>query len=207
VASRAAIQAGRSHRLEREHDDRDDHDEALIAAAVRDRTAFGPLYLRYADRIFRFCYRRLGDRAAAEDATSRVFERAIAALPKYRDGPFRAWLFTIARNTVIDLHRSTRVHQPLDAAALIPDGQPGPEETLMAAAESSWIRGLLTRLTPEQRQIVELRLAGLSDREIADVLGRSHTSVRSAQYRALLRLRTLVNSQIEEEDRHAPRRS
>src|SRR4051812_26148265 len=59
-------------------------DEALVAAAQVDRAAFAPLYQRYADPVFRFCYRRLGDRALAEDATSRVFERVLAALSRYR---------------------------------------------------------------------------------------------------------------------------
>jgi RNA polymerase sigma-70 factor (ECF subfamily) len=177
-------------------------DEALVAAAQVDRVAFAPLYTCYVDSIFRFCYRRLGNRAAAEDATSRVFERALAALPGYQKGPFRAWLFTIARNVVIDLHRANRRDQPLDAAAEILDSRPGPEETSVHRSESAWIRGLLAHLTPDQQQIVELRLAGLVDHEIAQVLGRSHVSVRALQYRALQKLRILID---QKEGQHAAR--
>lgn len=177
-------------------------DEAIVAAAQVDRAAFAPLYTRYVDSVFRFCYRRLGNRAAAEDATSRVFERALAALPNYQKGPFRAWLFTIARNTVIDLHRTSRDHQSLDAAVEMTDGRPGPEETSVSRSESAWIRDLLAHLTPDQQQIVELRLAGLSDREIADVLGRSHGSIRTAQHRALQRLRTLLRTSVADQEEH-----
>ncbi|MCC6791421.1 MAG: sigma-70 family RNA polymerase sigma factor [Thermomicrobiales bacterium] len=183
-----------------ETEDAAPNDEVLVAAARHDRSAFGPLYHRYVDRVFRFCCRRLGDRAAAEDATSRIFERALASLPSHHDGPFRAWLFTIARNTVIDMHRVNRYHQPLDVAFALPDGRPGPEEQVLMSAESGWICGLLMQLTREQRQIVELRLAGLSGQEIADVLGQSHASVRSSQHRALRRLRAMIDQQ---ERRHA----
>ena len=181
------------------------NDEALVVAAQLDRTAFGPLYERYVDAVFRFCYRRLGNRAAAEDATSRVFERTLAALPNYRGGPFRAWLFAIVRNVVVDHHRASRANQPLDVAAAIVDDRPGPEETMLRRAESARIHDLFVHLTPDQHQIVELRLAGLTDREIASVLGRSHGSVRTAQYRALQRLRTLIDQLDQQEERHATR--
>ncbi len=102
---------GRTRDLPRE----DDHtargatsDEALVAAAQEDFAAFAALYLRYVDLVYRFCYRRLGERTAAEDATSRIFERTLRALPRYRAGSFRSWLFTIARNTITDLYRSER---------------------------------------------------------------------------------------------------
>lgn len=166
-------------------------DEALVAAAQANGAEFAILYQRYVDPVYRFCYRRLGDRAAAEDATSAVFERAIKALPRFKTGSFRAWLFTIARNTVTDAYRRNRGEQRLDAARSVADDRPGPEELSSEAADATLIRDLLVHLNPDQRQIVELRLAGLTDAEIAHVLGRSHGSVRTAQYRAVQRLRRL----------------
>jgi hypothetical protein len=69
-------------------------DAALVAAARVDPTAFAPLYARYLPPVYRYCYRRLGTSAAAEDATSEVFVKALAALPRFRAGSFRSWLFT-----------------------------------------------------------------------------------------------------------------
>ena len=168
-----------------------DADMALATAARLDPAAFAPLYERYVDAVFRFCVRRLGDRAAAEDATSRTFERALRGISTYRDGSFRAWLFTIARHAVADAHRAGRGDRPIESAEEIVDRAPGPEEIAAAAADAIWIRDALAALTPDQRMVVELRLAGLADLEIAQTLGRSHGSVRTAQYRALLRLRAL----------------
>jgi RNA polymerase sigma-70 factor (ECF subfamily) len=79
-------------------------ERALAIAAKTDRAAFGVLYDRYVHRVYGFCARRLRTPEEAEDATSRVFTRALAAMPGYRDdGPsFGAWLFAIARNVVVD---------------------------------------------------------------------------------------------------------
>src|SRR5215204_246366 len=91
-------------------------DDALVLAAQANSADFAALYERYVDPIYRFCFRRLGNRAAAEDATSVVFERALKALPRFTTGSFRAWLFTIARNAITDVHRADRGDQNLSAA-------------------------------------------------------------------------------------------
>ena len=96
--------------VEREPGGADVDDAALAARAATDRAAFGLLYDRYAERVFRYCYRRLGNREAAEDATSQVFLKALVSLPNYREtGTFAGWLFAIAFSTTVDLERR-RVH-------------------------------------------------------------------------------------------------
>jgi RNA polymerase sigma factor (sigma-70 family) len=176
-------------------------DEAeLVAAARTDRRAFAILYRRYVDPIYRYCYRRLGSREAAEDATSLVFVKALEALPRYRSGSFRGWLFTIAHNVVADSYRSGRSPHPLEATTELEDAEPGLEDLALVSEAASSLRNLLTRLSDDQRHVVELRLAGLADAEIARVLGRSHGSVRTAHYRALIRLRELAGIVGESEE-------
>ena len=163
-----------------------------VALAQRDPRAFAPLYETYADEVYRYCYRRLGDADAAADATSVVFTRALAALPRYRDRSFRSWLFTIAHNTVIDGWRTTRLEARLEAGAGRADPGPSPEEAALSA-EAGWqVRALLGRLPDDQRHVIELRLAGLTNQEIADTLGRSVAATKMLQVRALTRLRTLL---------------
>ena len=165
-------------------------DTELVAQAMADPRQFALLYARYLDPVHRYCYRRLGGREAAEDATSLVFTKALAAFPHYRDASFRAWLFTIAHHVVIDRYRAERPEHALEAAADIEDAAPSPEELALAADERRGVMALLTGLPVHQRQVVELRLAGLTGAEIAQALGRSRANVDVTQYRAVSRLRT-----------------
>jgi RNA polymerase sigma-70 factor (ECF subfamily) len=167
------------------------NDEALVERARHDPAAFAMLYQTYVRPVHAFCYRRLGTREAAEDATSQVFVNALAHLGEFESGSFRAWLFTIARHVVIDALR-----KPLSAVLVnadgVVDGAQRPEEAALVAESDRRVRRMLDQLTSEQRDIVLLRLAGLNGAEIAQVLGRSHGSVRAAQFRAYQRLRTIV---------------
>ena len=170
-----------------------DGDERLIVARARhDPAAFAPLYERYLPDVYRYCYYRLGSREAAEDVTSLTFVKAMDSLGQFRGGSFRAWLFTTAHRTVIDHVRARRPDLPLDAAEEALSAEVSPEAAALAGDEQRQLAALLARLPADQRRVVELRLAGLNDREIADVLGQRHTAVRSRQSRALARLRTLA---------------
>lgn len=176
-----------------DHVDADLDDEAALVARARDdRQAFAVLYRRYADPVYRYCYRRLGAKEVAEDATSQVFLQALAALPRFRDGSFRSWLFAIAHNVTSNALRSDRPHRPLDDALAAPATGPSPEDLALDATEHLAIRMLLTRLPADQRHLLELRLAGLTDAEIGRALGRSHGAVRVAQHRAVVRLRAIL---------------
>lgn len=171
----------------------DTNEAALVAQAQADPRAFAVLYRRHVVAIYRFCYRRLGGKEAAEDATAQVFTQALAALSGYRGGSFQGWLFAIAHRVVVDEVRHRRSDVPLTAAATSIDPRPGPEAAAVEAEASRSIRAILTQLPPEQRRVIELRLAGLNGVEIADVLGRSHGTVRNLQHRTLVRLRTLLS--------------
>lgn len=169
-------------------------DAALVLAAQTDGRRFAPLYRRYVERIYRYCYRRLGSREAAEDATSVIFSRALAAIGTCNPASFRSWLFAIAHNVVVsDLRdRSRRPQMPFDPETLLADPDPGPEAVALASEESASLRVVLAQLPEDQRRIIELRVAGLNGPEIALALGRSHGSVRVAQHRAVARIRNLL---------------
>ena len=188
-----------------EPSDEEADDAVLVAAAQASRQAFAALYERYVVAIYRYCYHRFGDREAAEDATSLIFTKALAALPRYRpNGSFRSWLFAIAHNTVADDTRRRRPVVSLTALD-VPVRSPGPEELAIAGLEWGALCRLLAELPEEQRRVMELRLSGLTSPEVGRVLGRSPTAVRSLQFRAVARLRTALRDDPHtQEKRHVP---
>lgn len=179
-----------------------DHD--LVAVARTDPAAFSILFDRYWDQVFRFCYYRLGDWHDAEDAASQVFVNAFGGIDRFRNDDrgdaFRCWLFTIARSVVSNARRWHARHKTadLDHAAELIDDQRSPEEHAIASDDHTYLRALLLTLKDDQRDLLELRLSGLTDAEIARVLGRSHDSVRKVQSRALQALRAHVDASTHE---------
>jgi RNA polymerase sigma-70 factor (ECF subfamily) len=180
-------------------------DARLVRAAQADRRAFAPLYERYVTPVYRYCYHRLGNREAAEDATSLIFTKALGALARYQPdaGSFRSWLFVIAHNTIADDFRRLRPVSPLPDAGLSIE-RPGPEALAIAAQEQAELHRLLAELPTEQRRVLELRLSGLNSPEVAAILGRSPTAIRSLQFRAVERLRARLAALAKEQthDRH-----
>ena len=179
---------------ERELGERDD--AALVAAARAGSDAFETLFRRYWDGVVRYCYFELGDWPEAEDAANQVFTDAYMALGRFDDrgNSFRSWLFAIAHNEIVDRQKrlSRRSASSLDPAWPLADGRPSPEELAVAAEALAETRKVLVQLPDRLRQVVELRLTGLNDREIADTLGIGNDAVRQAQSRAVSRLRDLL---------------
>lgn len=165
-------------------------DSVLVARAQHDRLAFAALYDRYFDPLYRYCYVRLGSKDRAEDAVHQIFLRALEAVDRYQEaGRFRSWLFTIAHNVVADELRA-RPQGVADLGLIIAiDPTAGPEADALAAAERRTLASALALLPNDQRRAIELRLAGLTGREIAAELGRSHEAAKMLQQRALTRLR------------------
>ena len=166
---------------------------AIIERARRDPQSFAPLYRHYVGPVYRYCYRRLGTKEPAEDATSQTFMQAIRGLDGFDHGSFRSWLFSIAYRVVVDIYRKRRPDTTLENVADPSDPAPNPEETALAREDGRRIRSLLASLTDDQRQVLELRLAGLTSQDIAGALDRSVGSVRLLQHRAIQRLRNVLN--------------
>ncbi len=165
--------------------------ELVDRSVSGDADAFGALYDQLIDDVYRYFYHHVGSPHDAEDLASRTFMRAWRAMPsfKWRGRPFEAWLFTLARNQLVDFYRERRAQTaPLDDSRL--DPSPGPESLALAGAEADATRKALEKLTEEQRQVVILKFYLERDnREIALIMGKREGTVRALQMRALQALR------------------
>ena len=176
-----------------------DEDAALaVRASGGDVTAFGLLYDRHVDAIYRYVYYRVRNDAEAEDLTSDVFMRALKAIPRYEPRQaFLAWLYRIARNAIIDRARRGNRQVPFEDALEhpTPDQIVEPDTQLLATSDSETLRNALKKLTPLQQEVIVLRyLHGYSTDEIAKIVGKREGTVRGIQFRAIGALRQLIPS-------------
>lgn len=171
--------------------------QLIVLAKDGEADAFGELYERYVQTIFRFVYVRLDDRRDAEDLTEEVFLRVWQSLPNYREQgvPFLAFLFRIARNAVIDFYRSSKssAHQESIEDSPLQDLHSDPGEQAITNLEHQELRRILDTMREDYRMVLVLRfLSELSPEETAQVMGRSTGAVRVLQHRALSALRSIL---------------
>jgi RNA polymerase sigma-70 factor (ECF subfamily) len=164
--------------------------ELLAHVADGDRAAFEELHRRYARSVLGIALRRIGDRGRAEDATQETFASIWRSASRFdpERGEATSWLYTVARNAIVDGLRRRR-EPPVDEAPDLPAPGPGPED----AAEHGWVAWRVHRalqaLPEQERSLVELAYWGeLSQSEIADYLGVPLGTVKTRTRSALRRL-------------------
>jgi RNA polymerase sigma-70 factor (ECF subfamily) len=175
--------------------------ELIVRAIDGDTAAFGTLYERYLNAIYRYVYYNVTDHSEAEDLTENVFLKAWQALPRFRlqGANFRAWLYRIAHNTVVDRHRTRKQEASFEEVSHLQDSAPTPESVVEADQEVLRLSAALSRLKPRARQVILYRfISGLSHAETAAALGVSEGHVRVLQHRALKRMRRLLIEDVDE---------
>jgi RNA polymerase sigma-70 factor (ECF subfamily) len=175
-------------------------DATLVALAQRgDRSAIAEIYERHHSAIYRYVYYRVGDTSTAEDLTGTVFVRVVEHLDDfvYRGRPLLSWLYTIARNVVVDHHRRTSSPSivPLDEHLLT--GALDVEQAAERALAQRQLAAALGRLTEDQRRVILLKfIEEMSNEEVADVLGKTVGAVKSLQHRALAALHRVLSGGV-----------
>ena len=179
-------------------------DKSLVSLSKDgDLAAFNSLVDRYERDIYNLCYRLLGERQAAEDATQEAFLSAYRSLDSYAGGNVRSWLLRIAANKSKDeLRRRARkdraasldqMFDTIGAPVEIPDDAKDASRSLEDAELSELLRLLLLELPEDQRQAVVLvDLMDHKYHEAAEVLGVSPGTVKSRIHRGRAKLRALL---------------
>ena len=168
-----------------------DNDRQLALAKAYDRRTLAEIYDEYQPLIYRYISRQVEEMETARDLTADVFNRFLSTLEKGQgpDKSLKSWLYRSAHNIVIDHYRRRefRDHLPLSDQLPANGADPAQEvENLLAAAR---VRKALETLTPDQRQVVTLKfLAGLSNAEVAEIMEKPLSAVKSLQHRGLASL-------------------
>jgi RNA polymerase sigma-70 factor (ECF subfamily) len=169
----------------------------LVRVADRDREAFALLYERYVRTVFGLALRRLRDRQRAEDAVQETFAAVWRSAKSYRPerGPAAPWLYTVARNAIVDRQRA-KTEQPAE----IPDaasGELGPAERAEASFVAWRIHRALEDLPEKEREVLELAYwSELSQSEVAEYLHIPLGTVKTRTRSALARLADLLEGEL-----------
>jgi RNA polymerase sigma-70 factor (ECF subfamily) len=175
---------------------------ALVERAqAGEAEAFGLIYDRYVDTVFRFVYFRVGNRQLAEDLTSDTFLRALKRIGSFtwQGRDLGAWLVTIARNLVADHFKSGRYRLEVTTGDVLdadredrgPEGSP--ESAVVDHITNVALLTAVKQLNPEQQECIVLRfLQGFSVAETAQTMGKNEGAIKALQYRAVRALNRLL---------------
>ena len=171
-----------------------------VDATCPDHELFSGIFEEYFPRLMSYATSRLRDRDLAEDVVAETFKQAYLRWGTLRDqGAVGGWLFSIAHNVMVSHMRArARTCLPLEDSPVEgwADMAPSPEEEIIRQDEAERLLRLLARLSPREQEALALRFdGGLSSRQIAEVLGTSEGNVRLIIFRALRRLRQLMEAE------------
>src|SRR5262245_36686356 len=172
--------------------------DLIQRTAAGDQTAFELLYRRHARPVFGLALRRLGDSGRAEDAVLDTFASVWRSARTYRPerGVGSAWLYTVARNAIVDCGRAAGQTSSEEPAEL-PSLELGPD----ARAEHTWtqwrVHQAIQQLPERQRTVIELLYwSDLSQSQVAALSGLPLGTVKTRTRSALLQLAKLLEGEL-----------
>jgi RNA polymerase sigma-70 factor (ECF subfamily) len=173
----------------------------VLLAQGGDADAFGLLYERYVDLVYRYVYLRVGVPHLAEDLTSETFTRALRRIDTFswQGKDIAAWFVTIARNLITDNVKSARFRMEVSTADMIDADRwvNGPEDEVFAHLRDTRLFEAVKTLKPEQAECVVLRfMQGMSIAETALIIGKSQGAVKQLQLRALRALHRELGAEL-----------
>jgi RNA polymerase sigma-70 factor, ECF subfamily len=179
---------------------------ALVKAAqAGDMAAFGGLFDKYYDVVFRYVLFRISDRSLAEDLTQETFVRALRRISSVSDQgrDIGAWFITIARNLIFDHVKSShyRLEQTTNEIIELSPSTGGPDQQVLDSATNEELLRCVRKLNPDQQELFNLRfLQGLSVAETAQIMDRKEGAVKALQHRVVRRLAQLLPEGLRDDD-------
>jgi len=170
----------------------------LERARGYDPAAIAAIYDRYSLRIYNYIYHRLGNAHLAEDLTAAVFVRMLEAIRTSRAWrtSFSGWLYRIAHNLVVDYFRTGEQDRnvPLGDWTIASDEHPA--EAAERSLTQERLRMAINQLTDAQGLVITLKfIEGMSNAEVAALIGKTEGAVKSLQFRGLATLRRLMSEE------------
>lgn len=176
-----------------------DDRELVRRAQQGDREAVGALYAAYHPRVYRYIAYRVGDQGTADDLTAEVFLTMVRKIHDFEDRgrPLLAWLYTVAGNLVKMHYRKLHKHPSEKLRDEMIDHQIGPADLVNARLNHGRLLEALPQLSNNQQEVIILKfIEGLTNAEVAAILGKTEGAIRILQHRALLALRqTLLDKE------------
>jgi RNA polymerase sigma factor (sigma-70 family) len=165
-----------------------------------DAEVFAELYEQYLPKVFSYISYRIRDERQAEDLTSVVFEKALTKFKSYQKdkAKFSTWIFTIARNTLIDHYRVNQKAQTvqLEDSLNLLSPEISPEDENEREEEARMLQSCLAQLSHSEQEIISLKFgAEMTNRQIAGMLSLSESNVGIIIYRAVRKLRVSFKGQ------------
>lgn len=170
----------------------------LKRAREYDQAAIAEIYDQYSLRIYNYIYHRLGNAPLAEDLTATVFLRMLEAIRSSRawQTSFSGWLYRIAHNLIVDHFRSGRQDKDVPLEDWPVASHEHPADTVEWSMTQEQLRRAIDQLTEEQGMVITLKFVeGMSNTEVAALVGKTEGAVKSLQFRALASLRRLIGGE------------
>lgn len=169
----------------------DHYSELKLALSAKngDQAAFGALYNIYIRKIYDFVYFKTLNKEIAEDLSSQVFLKALKYINSFKGDNFSAWLYTIARHTVIDHYRLNKDYKQIEDCWDLADwGDLSADTEIKLLMEK--VHQAMKKLSAADRELLTLRLwSDLPFKEIALILRKKEPAAKMAFSRSLERLR------------------
>ena len=180
-------------------------EEQLIEQAKTDPEAFGKLYELYVEKIYNYVYYRIGNQQEAEDLTEAVFLKVWEKLRSSESPPeinnFRAWLYRVAHNQIIDFHRKKR---PVavdfhENPGMIGRSDKNTEADVQKNLDEETLIAAIEQLDEQAQEIIVMRfINGLNHSEVGEALEIEPGHVRVIQHRALKKLKEIMSERDDE---------